>query len=41
MSSKDAVELMIWREIFDRMEKCCDACEHVANAVESIIMKNT
>jgi predicted phosphate transport protein (TIGR00153 family) len=41
MGSKDAVELMIWREIFDRMEKCCDACEHVANAVESIIMKNT
>ncbi|MDD2361803.1 MAG: DUF47 family protein [Oscillospiraceae bacterium] len=41
MGSRDAVELMVWREIFDRMEKCCDACEHVANTVESIIMKNT
>lgn len=41
LSTQNAVELMVWREIFDRMEKCCDACEHVANAVESIIMKNT
>lgn len=41
MTSHDAVELTIWREIFDRMEKCCDACEHVANAVEGVIMKNS
>ena len=41
MHSKDPIELMVWREIFDRMEKCCDACEHVANIVESIIMKNS
>lgn len=41
LGSQNAVELMVWREIFDRMEKCCDACEHVANTVESIIMKNT
>ena len=41
MHSKDPIELMVWREIFDRMEKWCDACEHVANIVESIIMKNS
>ncbi|HOB36352.1 MAG TPA: DUF47 family protein [Candidatus Avimonas sp.] len=41
LSSKDPVELMVWSEIFDRMERCCDTCEHVANLVESIIMKNT
>lgn len=41
MHSKDPIELMVWRETFDRMEKCCDACEHVANIVESIIMKNS
>ena len=41
MHSKDPIELMVWREIFDRMEKCCDACEHVANIVESIIMRNS
>ena len=41
MGSQNPVELMVWREIFDHMEKCCDACEHVANAVESVIMKNS
>lgn len=41
LSSKDPVELMVWREIYDRLEKCCDACEDVANVVESVIMKNT
>lgn len=41
LSSRDPIELSVWREIFDRMEKCCDACEHVANAVESVMMKNS
>ena len=41
LSSTDPIELSVWREIFDRMEKCCDACEHVANVVESVIMKNS
>ncbi|MCI9414544.1 MAG: DUF47 domain-containing protein [Clostridiales bacterium] len=41
MTSRDPIELMIWREIYERLEKCCDACEHVANIVESIIMKNS
>ena len=36
----DAVEVIKWRSIFDRMEKCCDACEAVAHQVETIIMKN-
>ena len=40
-SSKDTVEIISWRETFDRLEKCCDACEHVANLIESIIMKNS
>lgn len=39
--SKDALEIMTWVEMFDRFEKCCDACEHVANTIESIIMKNS
>ncbi|HBT64290.1 MAG TPA: DUF47 domain-containing protein [Ruminococcaceae bacterium] len=41
MGTQNAVDLMVWSEIFDRLEKCCDSCEHVANVVESIIMKNT
>lgn len=41
MTTQNPVDLMVWREIFDRMEKCCDACEHVANTVESVITKNS
>lgn len=37
----DPLEIIAWREIFHFLEKCCDACEHVADAVESVIMKNT
>lgn len=35
------VEVMAWTETFDHLEKCCDNCEHVANVMESIIMKNS
>ena len=38
---REPVELTIWSDLFDRMEKCCDACEHVANVMESVIMKNS
>lgn len=41
VESTDAVELMVWTTIFDAFEKTCDAIEHVANAVESVIMKNS
>lgn len=38
---KDPIEIIAWREIFVYLEKCCDSCEHVADIVESVIMKNT
>jgi predicted phosphate transport protein (TIGR00153 family) len=38
---KDAVEVYAWTQTYDRLEKCCDACEHAANVVESVIMVNT
>lgn len=37
----DALEVLTWRETFDRFEKCCDACEDVTDVVESVIMKNS
>lgn len=40
-NSKDPVELLVWTEIFDALEKCCDACEMTADTVESIVMKNS
>lgn len=38
---KDPIQVVAWTQTFNRFEKCCDACEHVANILESIIMKNT
>lgn len=37
----DPLEVIAWREIYIYLEKCCDACEHTANAVERVLMKNT
>lgn len=39
--SKDPIELMIWTEILHRLERCCDACESVADDIHSIVMKNS
>lgn len=41
VNSKDPVELLVWTEIYDRLEKCCDACEEAADVIESIVMKNS
>ena len=38
---KDPLEIIAWREIYIYLEKCVDACEHVADVVETVIMKNT
>lgn len=40
-TSKDPIELMTWTDTLKYFEKCCDACESVANLVESVIMKNS
>lgn len=37
----DPIKFITWKETFEYFEKCCDACEHVADTVESVIMKNT
>jgi hypothetical protein len=37
----DPLEIIAWREVFIYLEQCCDACEHVADVVESVIMKNS
>lgn len=37
----DITQLMPLTYCYERLEKCCDACEHVANVAESVIMKNS
>ncbi len=39
--STDAVEVFVWHELYGLLEKCMDACEHVADVVESVVMKNS
>lgn len=34
------MRVLVWSQIFDRMEKCCDACEHAADTMNSILLKN-
>ena len=37
----DPLEIISWREIYIYMEKCADACEHVSDSIERVIMKNS
>ena len=38
--SDDPMRVVTWSRIFDRMEKCCDACEHIADTMGGILLKN-
>lgn len=38
---KDPITLMIWTDIMNCFESCYDACENVADDIESIILKNS
>ena len=37
----DVLTILFWREIYDKLEACADACEHVGDSIERIVMKNT
>jgi hypothetical protein len=38
---KDPIEITVWVRIFDRFEKVIDQCENLADALSSVIMKNS
>ncbi|MBR4296163.1 MAG: DUF47 domain-containing protein [Clostridia bacterium] len=38
---QDPVSIASWTAVYDKLEKCCDSCEDVADMVEQIIMKNS
>lgn len=40
-STTDALTVIFWRDIYDCLESCVDACEHASECVGSVIMKNT
>ena len=40
VKEKDAMELLKWKEIFERIEEALDVCEDVSNIVEGIVLKH-
>ena len=40
-STSDVLAIISWRDIYECLEACADACEHVSECVASVIMKNT
>lgn len=40
-TTQNAIDIMTWTIAYNRLEKCCDACEDAVNVVESVIMKNS
>lgn len=41
VNTVDALTMIAWRDVYGCMEACADACEHVSNCVETVVMKNT
>ncbi len=41
VNSTDPMEVFCWHELYRYLEHCMDACEHVADVVESVVMKNS
>lgn len=39
--TSDVLEIVFWRSIYKKLESCADACEHVGDCIDTIIMKNT
>lgn len=37
----DTLEIVGWSEVYKQLEKCCDTCEHAADVIEGVIVKNT
>lgn len=39
--SADVLEIIALRDVYECLEACADACEHVSACVGTVIMKNT
>jgi uncharacterized protein len=38
-SEKDAVQILMWKEIYENLETATDRCEDVANIIEGVVME--
>ena len=39
--TSNLMDVLKWREIYDKLEQCLDACENVADILEGIVLKNS
>ena len=39
--TSDPMVVIRWKDIYERLEEAIDACEHVANVLEGIVIKNS
>ena len=37
----DPFYVSVWSQIYSKMEKCCDACEHAADSISMVLLKNS
>ncbi len=37
----DPVQVVVWSRLFASMEACCDACEHVADVMDTVMLRNS
>lgn len=37
----NVLDIISWREIYNRLENCADTCEHVGDCVDMVVMKNS
>ena len=37
---ENAIEIIKWKDIYEGLEDAIDACEHLADSVEGVMMKN-
>ena len=40
-NTTNPMRVMVWSRVFNNMEECCDACEHVADTMETVLMRNS
>jgi hypothetical protein len=40
-NASDALHVIKWKDIYEKLEAAVDRCENVANIIESVIIKHT
>lgn len=40
VENSEVMHVLVWSRIYERMEKCCDATEHAADIISTIMLKN-